>query len=302
MKAAVATYQKTPQWQEIADPSVAQADRVRVTMTAAAIHNLARGVANGTHYSSPAEPGFPIGVDGVGRTDDGTRVYVSAPGTVAEYVYAHPFALVAVPAPLSDLQAAAVVNAALSSWMALTVRTRVEPGQTVLVLGATGASGRLAVPLARHLGARVIAAGRNADVLARVGADATIDLRGSDDAVRKALTGEKIDVVIDYVWGRPAELTLGALSKRGPATYIEVGAMAGPTVTLPAALLRSTDVRIIGSGFGSFTSNEFLAARPAMLEAVVELGLTVDVAARPAADVATAWTEDLDGDRLVLTL
>ncbi|MFC7753348.1 zinc-binding dehydrogenase [Tsukamurella soli] len=273
-----------------------------VTMTAVAIHNLARGVANGTHYSSPAEPGAWVGVDGVGRLDDGTRVYVNAPGTVAERLYAPAAALVPVPDALPDVQAAAAVNAAMSSWMAMTVRAHVEPGQTVLILGATGASGRMAVPLARHFGARVIAAGRNAEILAAVGADATVDLTDSEDAVRNALRAEKIDVVIDYVWGRVAELTFDSLAGRGRATYVEVGAMAGSSAAVPAALLRSTDVRILGSGIGSFTRDEVMTARPAMLDAVVELGIEVDVVTRPAADIAAAWTEDLGSSRLVLTL
>ncbi|WP_018177983.1 quinone oxidoreductase family protein [Jongsikchunia kroppenstedtii] len=301
MKAAVADYANTPRWQDIADPEPLDG-HMPVRMSAVAIHNLARGVAAGAHYSSPADDGFVIGVDGVGRTDDGARVYFNYPGTVAEQVYVPAAALVPIPDGLTDEQAAAVVNAAMSSWMAMRVRTQVRPGQTVLVLGATGASGRLAVPLARHLGARVIAAGRNQEILQSLNADATVDLRGTDDEIRAALHREKIDLVIDYVWGHPAELTLESLAKRGPATYVEVGAMAGATVTLPAALLRSTDVTILGSGLGSFTPAQFLAERPAILQAAVELGLTVDVTTRPAAEIADAWSADLANSRLVLTL
>jgi len=301
MKAAVADYTSAPRWQDITEPAPVDG-HVPVRMSAVAMHNLARGVAAGVHYSSPAEDGFVVGVDGVGRTADGARVYFNQPGTVAEQVYVHPAALVPIPDGLADDQAAAVMNAAMSSWMAMRVRTQVQQGQTVLVLGATGASGRLAVPLARHFGARVIAAGRNAEILQTLNADATVDLRGSDDEIRAALGREKIDVVIDYVWGHPAELVLESLAKRGPATYVEIGAMAGGTITLPAALLRSTDVNIIGSGFGSFTAAEFLAERPAILRAAIDLGLTVDVTARPAVDIADAWSEDIGNSRLVLTL
>ncbi|MDF0528927.1 zinc-binding dehydrogenase [Tsukamurella sp. 8F] len=301
MKAAITTHRQSPVWGEVPAPVAGPATE-RVTMSAVAIHNLARGVADGTHYSSPADPGGIAGVDGVGRTDDGTRVYVNARGTVAEHLYVPRASLIPVPDALSDAQAAAVVNAALSSWMALTLRARVEPGQTVLVLGATGASGRVAVPLARHFGARVVAAGRNRDILQAVGADATIDLTLPDDGLRNALREEKIDVVVDYLWGRPAESALVALAKRGPAVYVEVGAAAGATAQVPAALLRSTDVRIVGSGIGSFSREQALAAAPAMLSTIVELGIRMDVTARPAADIAGAWTEDVGTSRLVLTL
>lgn len=301
MKAAIADYNGVPQWREVDEPAPLDG-HVPVRMSSVAMHNLARGVAAGSHYSAPAEDGFVVGVDGVGTGPDGTRVYLNHPGTVAEQVHVHPDALVPVPDGLTDDQAAAVMNAAMSSWMAMRVRTRVLPGQTVLVLGATGASGKVAVPLARHLGARVIAAGRNQDILRSLNADATVDLRGSDDEIRAELRREKIDVVIDYLWGHPAELALECLSKRGPSTYVEIGAIAGDTISLPGALLRSTDVRLLGSGFGSFTAEELHAEKPAILAVAVDLGLTVDVSTRAAADIAAAWSEDIGNSRLVLTL
>ncbi len=301
MKAALATYADTPVWADAPEPE-AGPGLATVSMRAVALHNLARGVADGRHYSAPAAPGFVIGVDGVGVTEDGRRVYVSAPGTAAATIAVPESTLVEIPDGLDDLQAAAAVNAVMSSWMAMTVRTRVHPGQTVLVLGATGGSGRPAVAVARHLGARVIAAGRNAAVLAALGADATIDLTAPEEEIGAALRAEKIDVVIDYLWGRPAELTLAALAKRGPSQFVQIGTMAGPDISLPGALLRSTDIRLLGSGFGSFTAAEALAARPGILDAVLELGIEMDLRAVPAASVAEAWREDTAGKRVVLTL
>lgn len=301
MKAALATYADAPVWADAPDPA-AGPDLVAVSMRAVPLHNLARGIADGRHYAAPATPGFVIGVDGVGVTEDGRRVYVSAPGTAAPTVAVPASALVEVPDALDDLQAAAAVNAVMSSWMAMTVRTRVRPGQTVLVLGATGGSGRPAVAVARHLGARVIAAGRNTDVLATVGADATIDLGAPEAEIAEALRREKIDVVVDYLWGRPAELTLAALEKRGPSEFVQIGTMAGAEIALPGALLRSTDIRLLGSGFGSFTAQEVAAARPDILAAVVELGIAMDVTAVPAESVAEVWRADTAGTRVVLTL
>lgn len=301
MKAALATYADAPVWADAPDPA-AGPDLVAVSMRAVPLHNLARGIADGRHYAAPASPGFVIGVDGVGVTEDGRRVYVSFPGTAAETIAVPETALVDVPDALDDLQAAAAVNAVMSSWMAMTVRARVRPGQTVLVLGATGGSGRPAVAVARHLGARVIAAGRNTDVLATVGADTTIDLGAPEAEVAEALRGEKIDVVVDYLWGRPAELTLAALEKRGPAEFVQIGTMAGAKIALPGALLRSTDIRLLGSGFGSFTAEEVAAARPAILDTVVGLGIEMGVTAVPAESVAEVWRADTAGSRVVLTL
>lgn len=302
MKAALATYTDAPVWADAPAPAAAGPDLVAVSMRAVALHNLARGIADGRHYAAPAEPGFVIGVDGVGVTEDGRRVYVSAPGTAAQTVAVPASALVEVPDALDDLQAAAAVNAVMSSWMAMTVRTRVRPGQTVLVLGATGGSGRPAVAVARHLGARVIAAGRNTDVLATVGADATIDVGAPETKIAEALRREKIDVVVDYLWGRPAELTLAALEKRGPSEFVQIGTMAGAEIALPGALLRSTDIRLLGSGFGSFTAQEVAAARPDILAAVVELGIEMDVTAVRAESVADVWRAVTAGTRVVLTL
>lgn len=301
MKAALATYAETPVWAEAPAPEP-DPGLVTVAMRAIPLHNLARGIAEGRHYAAPKDPGFVIGVDGVGVTQDGRRVYVFAPGTAAETVAVPEAALVEIPDALDDLQAAAAVNAVMSSWMAMTVRAHVRPGQTVLVLGATGGSGRPAVAVARHLGARVIAAGRNTAVLDAVGADATIDLGAPEAEITEALRGEKIDVVVDYLWGRPAELTLAALEKRGPAEYVQIGTMAGAEIALPGALLRSTDIRLLGSGFGSFTMAEVAAARPEILGAVVDLGIEIDVTAVPAETVAEIWRADTAGKRVVLTL
>ncbi|MCS3780273.1 quinone oxidoreductase family protein [Tsukamurella ocularis] len=301
MKAALATYADAPVWADAPDPATGP-DLVAVSMRAVPLHNLARGIADGRHYAAPAAPGFIIGVDGVGVAEDGRRVYVSAPGTAAPTIAVPAGALVEVPDALDDLQAAATVNAVMSSWMAMTVRSRVHPGQTVLVLGATGGSGRPAVAVARHLGARVIAAGRNTDVLATVGADATVDLGAPEAEIEEALRREKIDVVVDYLWGRPAELALAALEKRGPSEFVQIGTMAGAEIALPGALLRSTDIRLLGSGFGSFTAQEVAAARPDILAAVVELGISMDVTAVPAESVAEVWRADTAGSRVVLTL
>ena len=232
-------------------------------MTAAALTQLARGRASGAHYSASGAYPFVAGVDGVGRLEDGARVYFLLPrapyGAFADEAVVSALQCLPVPDDLDDVTAAAIANPGMSSWAALTDRAKLAPGETVLVNGATGTSGRLAVQIARHLGAkRVIATGRNREALASLGADATIAL-GADDAAleasfRDAFAGT-VDVVLDYLWGRSAELALSAAAKAAPKSgeihFVQIGAAAAGQIPLRADVLRSTPITIMGSGLGS---------------------------------------------------
>ena len=185
-------------------------------------------------------------------------------------------------------------------------------GETVLVLGATGVAGQLAVQVARHLGAkRVIAAGRNVEAIARRRVDAVMALGQPEDAVRDAFAAEAakgIDVVIDYLWGRPTELLLEALAKgfRASATQrtrlVEVGESAGKTISLPGATLRSIDLKLLGSGFGSVPLDQDAAAIPTLFSLAAAGSLQVDVEPVPLADVEAAWNRVEKGRRIVFTV
>ena len=214
MKAAIVQGPgRTPEYADFPAPAPAEGERL-VRVTAAALTQLARGRASGAHYSASGAYPFVAGVDGVGRLEDGARVYFLLPrapyGAFADEAVVSALQCLPVPDDLDDVTAAAIANPGMSSWAALTDRAKLAPGETVLVNGATGTSGRLAVQIARHLGAkRVIATGRNREALASLGADATIAL-GADDAAleasfRDAFAGT-VDVVLDYLWGRSAEL------------------------------------------------------------------------------------------------
>jgi len=182
----------------------------------------------------------------------------------------------------------------------------------VLILGATGVAGQLAIQAARELGARrVVGAGRNVEVLADAGLDAVIALGEGEDAVREAFAAEAangIDVVIDYLWGRPTELLLEALARgfRASSTratrLVEVGGSAGPTITLPAATLRSVDLKLMGSGFGSVPLNQVFAAIPVLFKMAAEGKLKIDVDPVPLAEVESAWTRVEKGRRIVFTV
>jgi NADPH2:quinone reductase len=202
----------------------------------------------------------------------------------------------------------------MSAWLALTWRARLAPGETVLVLGATGAAGRLAVQLAKGLGAgRVIAAGRDERALCALrdlGADATIglDQPASDltAAIARAAGDRGIDVIVDYLWGRPTEAAIAAISRTGlthaapRVRLVEVGDSAGPTIALPAAVLRSSGLEICGSGAGSIPLDRIMAAVPQFLEQAAGGELRLDVEAVPLADIADAWQRDPRGRRLVI--
>ena len=227
MKAAmVMEAGRAPVYGDVKDPVPASGDS-RIAVAAAALSPVVKARASGTHYS--ASGGFPlsVGLDGVGRRDDGRRVYFfmpSAPyGSMAEKTVVPPSRCVTLPDGLDDVTAAAIATPAMSSWAALKERARFAAGETVLVNGATGTSGRLAVQVAKYLGAKtIIATGRNAAALQSLkslGADVTIRLAEYNDALEDTFKEQfagGVDVVLDYLWGPSAERLLAAASKAGP--------------------------------------------------------------------------------------
>jgi NADPH2:quinone reductase len=304
-----------PRYQSFPDPEP-QASEALITVKAVGLHPVVKAIASGEHYSSggglPAVPG----IDGVGELPDGRLVYfgfVRKPwGTMAEHAAAPLQWTLPIPSGLDPAIAAAIANPGMSAWVSLKYRAELAQGETVLILGATGVAGQLAIQTARILGAkRVIAAGRNLAAISAAGVDSVIGLAEPEEAISEALAKEVangIDVVIDYVWGRPAELTLEALAKgfKASAThstrYVEVGAMAGRTINLPAEVLRSVDLTLKGSGFGSASLKTIFAAVPELFERAATGKLTIDIEPVPLADVETAWNRSEKGRRIVFTL
>jgi NADPH2:quinone reductase len=317
MQAAVVNVPgEAPKYQTFPEP-VAQDDEALIRVRAAGLHPIVKALASGSHYASAgAGQGATVpGVDGVGALDDGRRVYflfVRKPwGTMAELAAAPRNPLISVPDGLGDFEAAAIANPGMSAWMALKERAGLASGETVLVLGATGVAGQLAIQVARQFGAgRVIAAGRNVDAIAAADVDSVIALGQPDDAVRDAFAAEAaagIDVVIDYLWGRPTELLLEALARgfKAQATHktrlVEVGESAGKTIALPGATLRSVDLTLLGSGFGSAPLDRILATIPTLFAMAAAGTLKVAVEPVPLAEVETAWDRVEKGRRIVFT-
>jgi NADPH2:quinone reductase len=219
-----------------------------------------------------------------------------------------------IPDRLDDVLAAAMWNPGLSARLALGWRAKLQPGETVLILGATGVTGKLAVQTARHLGAgRIVAAGRNARVLEglfQLGVAATVRLDQPDEALAAAFAaaaGERgYDVVIDYVWGHPTEVFLRSieghdLELRSTRTrLVQAGEMAGSHVSLPAAVLRSTGLEILGSGTGAMPPRELIeTALREVLDLLARGELQIDVDRVPLAEVEEVWGRDQQGRRPV---
>lgn len=315
MKAAVVqSAGQPPVYAEFPDP-VPGMGQDRIQVRAAAISHLARARASGKHYSAATTYPFVAGVDGAGVLDNGQRVYFAFPeapyGAFAEQVVMRPDQYVSIPDEVDDVTAAAIVNPGISGWMALKERAAFQPGETVLINGATGSSGGFAVQIARRFGAgRIIATGRNTEVLRELkslGADETISLATSEAeqaAAFEAAFARGIDIVLDYLWGPPARQILAASARiSDPARalrFIQIGAMAGAEISLPAAWLRSRANVLMGSGLGSVAPDRIVASMRGLLISAGNEPYRLDVETVDLSDVADAWLRDSGNRRVVL--
>ncbi|KRT14881.1 alcohol dehydrogenase [Pedobacter ginsenosidimutans] len=323
MKAAV-MYQKgeLPQYVEFEQPVAQNDHEILVCVKAVAIKHFDKGKAAGTHYSSdaPKATGRVIGGDGVCLLEDGTRVYgMGVSGMLAEKATIEKSRMVKLPEGLSDATAAALANAVIGSAMALRFKAAIQPGDVVLINGATGFTGMVAVQIAKHYGAaKVIATGRNVQSLQNLltlGADEIIEITTDNSAflsqVKQSHQEKPIDVIIDYLWGRTAELLLSSLMGQGSFTnkvrFVSVGSMAGDLIQLSAANLRSVDLRLTGSGLGSWSKEQvgllFTEILPQMFQLAADGKLKVETIEVKLADISSLWNLKVaDGKRLVVTI
>lgn len=312
MKAAVVTsFDQPPRYTDIGEPVPEMPGEMLVDVLAAGLHHLTRGRASGAHYSSTGRPPLVAGVDGVGRGTDGRlRYFVQAPdqlGTMADRTVIELRRSIELPGDCDPVALAAAMNPAMASWLALRCRVPFQEVRNVLILGATGSSGSMAVQVARHLGAvQVIAAGRDERKLARLrelGATDTVTL---DDARLGALASD-VDVVLDFVWGEPAvrimETVIRQRKDRGaPFTWIHIGSMAGDVGPIPGALLRAANIEIVGSGHGSVSDRAILGELPALATEIASGTFRIDAQATPLSSVEQAWRAPAGtGARIVFT-
>ncbi len=318
MKAAVVrTAGSPPEYGDFQEPTANETE-FRIAVAASSLNHLSKARASGKHYSSSGDGQFVVGVDGVGRLDDGQRVYFMLPrapyGSMAEYTVVDRSRCIPVPDGLDDVTAAAIANPGMSSWAALTERAALRAGETVLINGATGASGRLAVQIAKHLGAgKIVVTGRNGEVLERLcsqGADAAISLMQSREALEQAfreqLASTGVDVVLDYLWGPSAESILSAATKAPegtpPLRFVQIGNLGAPNIMLPASVLRSSTVELLGSGLKSTPLPCFLDAIGKLFHLGTEMELAIRTRAVPLGEVGSNWSVADSAERTVFVV
>ncbi|GAA2212105.1 zinc-binding alcohol dehydrogenase family protein [Nonomuraea monospora] len=305
-----------PRYEDFPDPVPGEGE-VLIDVKAVAVENVDKAIAAGTHYTSagftgrlPAIPAF----DGVGALPDGTLVGFGNPrlpyGALAQRTVVPAGSYAPVPEDVDP----AVVTVLASAITGMAIRTAAGfvPGETVLVQGATGVAGRLAVQVARLLGAgRIVATGRDDTQLREVrelGADAVINTAVPDDVLARAFAdarGDGYDVVLDYLWGRPTEVLLGTLVPESfgfgrPTRIVQVGESAAPALNLPADALRTSGVEIYGAakGLDAATMGEAYGQVVAWTRAGE---LVFGVERVPLSGIETAWQRtDLKGRRLVV--
>lgn len=307
--AQITTLGSPPVYTTIPEPPSPSPTETRLTLLATGIHRLVRSRASGTHYTTTTLPHTP-GVDGVGRTTEtGELVYFStlsmASGSFADTLNVPNHSIFKMPTDADPVRVAAGVNPALSGWLAMQLRCEDLPaGFSVLVLGVTSASGRMAVGLAKALGAgKVVGVARNEATMETIdGLDEKIVLKAEEGGEGTNFEGVgHVDVVLDYLYGLPAEQLFKGMAKweKGKKTqYVQVGGLAGPEVRLNSASLKGRDLVMRGSGLGSWTLPDMAKELPKLLEVVVELK-GGDVRVEKLADVEKVWGEDEDGRRIV---
>ena len=306
--AVVRSFRDPPAYEPFDTPTPSTPDEMLIDVLAAGLHPRTRSSANGSHYTSTGQLPMIPGFDGIGRDPEGRLRYFILAGTqlgsMAEQVVIDARRSTPLPAGTDVLTVAAAMNPGMSSWLALRNRIAFQPGQSVLVLGATGNAGQMAVQIAKHLGARVVlAAGRDPErlaVLTELGADATISLAGDPETVDRALgeAAAEVDVVIDYLWGPVTERAIPALiahrtDKSHPLTWIEIGSMSGLQITLPSAWLRAARLQLVGSGQGSVSTRDIVSELPALAAEISTETYTIDAVPTPLSDVQATWNAPL---------
>jgi NADPH2:quinone reductase len=305
-----------PRYEDFPDPMPGEGDVV-IEVKAVAVENVDRAVTAGTHYAAgrfltefPMIPGF----DGIGTLPDGSLVGFGGMrppyGALAEKVVVPRGSWAPIPEGI-DPAVAAVQSSAIVG-MSVQTAGGLTAGETVLVQGATGVAGRLAVQIARLLGAgRIVATGRDDAQLEEVralGADAVLNTAVPDEELVRAFTdarGDGYDVVIDFLWGRPTELLLRSLVPDSfafarPTRLVQVGESAGSELTIPASALRTSGVELYGAA-RNLNAESMARAYQQVVEWTRSGELVFSVERVPLAEIEAAWQRtDLKGRRLVV--
>lgn len=309
MRAAIVKEKGTPPVLGQFDPPVVTEGHVIVNVSATALSRVSKFRSLGMHYSS--EGNFPMvaGMDGVGTLADGTRVYFALPawpyGSLAEQTMVSEKLLVPLPDGIDDVTAAAIANPAMSSWAALVFKAGFKPGQTVLINGATGASGSLAVQIAKGLGAKkIIVTGRNESKLQALEADKAISFdmtaengQTSFEHALMPVFAEGVDVVLDYLWGDSAIAIMSALAKINTdraTRFVSIGTASGQeSIPLPSSILRASTIELVGSGGKSVSKADMLSAVKGVFEMAANGQLAISTTEFALEAIEAAWNAPL---------
>jgi NADPH:quinone reductase-like Zn-dependent oxidoreductase len=311
MRAAILReYDTTPELGDFDDPMAGEGEVVGEVL-AAGLNPVDLRIASGTFWTgAPPLPSIAAR-EGVARLDDGRRVYFDGPlapyGALAEKVLLPADAGFDVPDGVDDGVAVALGIAGLAAWLALEWTAKLKPGETVIVLAASGTVGLIAVQAAKLLGAgRVVAAARRPEGLqraARAGADATVSLADADDltAALKEACGGGAQVVIDPLWGEPAVAAFDALERFG--RHVALGQSAGAEATFTSAQVRNFARSIIGHTNYAVPLEDRRAAYGRMTAHAAAGELTADYDAVGLDDAPAAWERlrEGPGTKLVVT-
>jgi NADPH:quinone reductase-like Zn-dependent oxidoreductase len=321
---AIVTYPNGafPECIELPEPGIQNEKEVLVTVKAVALKHFDKSRVTGNHYSSEIlrENGRVVGGDGVCLLPDGARVYgMGVSGMMAEKATIERSRIVPLPAAISDSVAAALPNAVIGAAMGLKFKAAIQPGDVVLINGATGFTGHVAVQIAKHYGAKkVIVTGRNQtslNELLSLGADEIVSVAQNDDSFTRQLSAihaqTPIDIIIDYLWGHSAELILACIKGKGSFTnkirFVSVGSVTGDLIQLSAANLRSVDLQLTGSGLGAWSGSQvdqlFSEILPEMFQLAATGKLKVKTVDVKLDNIASLWNVDVpNGQRLVVII
>ncbi len=312
MKAAVVkSFDVPPRYEDFAEPLPMSRDEMLVDVLAVGLHPRVRSQADGSHYTSSGVLPLIPGVDGVGRGADGKLRYFvlddTPMGSMADKTVIEVDRSIVLPRDVDPIAVAAALNPAMGSWLALRCRVPFKKRQSVLILGATGNAGSMAVQVARHLGAsQIIGAGRSKPKLEKLSVLGATQLVTFEDSQLGTIARD-VDVVLDFVWGETTAKTMAAVitarsDRARPLTWIQIGSVTSPTAAIPSAALRAARLQIVGSGIGSVPGREIVDELPSLVKEIVRGTFRIDVKRMPLSSVEQAWELSTHtSERIVLT-
>jgi NADPH2:quinone reductase len=304
MRAAVVDGPDTPpEIREVPAPLPGPGEEL-IAVSSAALNPHDQVIAAGINFAAPYP--YVTGIESVGRTEDGRRVYVSPTdppnGSLAEYTVISALRAIPIPDRLSDEQALGIGTAGTTAWLALTWKGQLEAGQSVLVTAATGAVGQIAVQAAKALGAsRVVAAGRNRDVLDGLrqrGADEILVIDDTYDQNLAAVAGDGFDLVVDGLYGDYIGAAIRATRRNG--RVVNFGMRAGRSATISGIELKGRE--LIGFATTDGGPERIREAYERMVEHVLDGTMVVAAESMPLEDIAVAWQRQRDSPNTTLVL